>query len=518
MPRDYRVERDAVIERWYGGPHARQSRRARSRRGEPITSTDCVGIPAPVNAPYFLWGHCMAWKYGLNNEGYGTVTIDGKQQLAHRAVFAQTRGIDLEDKGVNHLCNRPYCVQPSHLYPGTAQDNKDDAQIFNNAELSDAPWILLFPEHPYPKDPLRQRLLESDRYDSAETWEPEVQPPTLPLEEFTCPGHDFAITMQGGNSKICRICETSEFAEKIRAEDEIPFLIRELWPVSQMVGAIREKMFDSAFSGDSYRESRRRAYDRVYQRFNAHDLRHCECCYCSRDRRIFRAAIDGSLTKEDSEFLDACARMGLHIDAALRRASADIMEVLGTRKGLNWEEIQILKDHYAGCRNTWSNFTTTADRIEHEFGYFLHALTRLDRIEDMADDEFTKASIQHHWHFFRATDQDMEDIQQAILPLAKKTSDKLTTVWAQELEGLSKRCRKGQNDLHAGFRDLVDLLAMKHLIEYLRYELSGRNSYGAQQPHPHYDCAITIMETGRADPPLPMGEFEEGRGYRPTSS
>ena len=63
------------------------------------------------------------------------------------------------------------------------------------------------------KDELRRRLRESGRYEWVDQWEPFRQPPQIPLEEFVCPKHDFAITMQGGNSKICRICETSEFRQ-----------------------------------------------------------------------------------------------------------------------------------------------------------------------------------------------------------------------------------------------------------------------------------------------------------------
>ena len=121
-------------------------------------------------------------------------------------MFIQTRGQVPEDRQVNHLCNRPYCVQPSHLYAGTGQDNKDDSQIFSKEELLHAPWVLYWSEGRHAEDALLQRLLESNRYDGTEPWEPTTQPAQRPLEEFTCPGHDFAITMFGGNSRICRIC------------------------------------------------------------------------------------------------------------------------------------------------------------------------------------------------------------------------------------------------------------------------------------------------------------------------
>ncbi len=242
MPRNYRIERDAIIRRWYGrNPHPRNPRPRRSWTGSPVAPADGLGIPMHVNSPFIAYGHCMVWKYSLNQDGYGTLTIDGKQELAHRAAFIQTRGHIPENSQVNHLCNRPYCVQPSHLYAGTTQDNKDDSQIFNKEELLHAPWILLWPEGTRTDDPLLQRLLESNRYHGTEPWEP--------VEEFTCPNHDFAITMSGGASRICLICETSEFQERESDEFGMYSLIAEICPVSQTVIPIFEKIATSEFGG-----------------------------------------------------------------------------------------------------------------------------------------------------------------------------------------------------------------------------------------------------------------------------
>ena len=147
MSRDYKKERDAVVRRWYGGYiQPSNFRHSRNWIDNPISPSDCFGIPVQVNSPFDPFGHCMVWKYGLNRDGYGILTIDRKQHLAHRIVFFQTRGQIPEDRQVNHLCNRPYCVQPSHLYAGTVQDNKDDSQIFNREEFLHAPWIFHLPE------------------------------------------------------------------------------------------------------------------------------------------------------------------------------------------------------------------------------------------------------------------------------------------------------------------------------------------------------------------------------------
>ena len=154
--------------------------------------------------------------------------------------------------------------------------------------------MLYWSEGRHAEDALLQRLLESNRYDGTEPWEPTTQPAQRPLEEFTCPGHDFAITMFGGNSRICRICETSEFQEEMFDELGAPFLIKELWPASQTVSPIFEKIVTSEFVGESLREARGKAYRRSRQGFGmgSHNLRDCGCDYCARDRTAFRDAIE----------------------------------------------------------------------------------------------------------------------------------------------------------------------------------------------------------------------------------
>ena len=125
MPRDYQTERDAVIRRWYGGnPQTRNPRSGRNWNEGPITPADCFGVPMQVNSPFSPFGCCMVWRFGLNRDGYAVLTIGGKQELAHRAVFIQTRGQVPEGRQVNHLCNRPYCLQPSHLSPGPVRTTR----------------------------------------------------------------------------------------------------------------------------------------------------------------------------------------------------------------------------------------------------------------------------------------------------------------------------------------------------------------------------------------------------------
>ena len=513
MPRNYQLERDAFIQRWYGrNPQPRNPRPHRSWKEGPVTPGDCLGIPMQVNSPFSPFGYCMVWKYGLNQDGYGILTLDGKQELAHRAAFIQTRGQIPGDRQVNHLCNRPYCVQPSHLYAGTRQDNKDDSQIFNKEDLLHAPWIFHWPEGVSTDNPLLRRLLDSSRYDGTEPWEPVDQPAQKPLEEFTCPRHDFAVTMFGGGSRICRICETSEFQARESVELGTYSTIAELCPVSQTVIPIFEKITDSEFVGESHRETRRRAYHRNRQGFGSHELKNCRCDYCSRDRVAFRAAIQPLLTSGESELLDVCDRLEPQIITALEEASADMMEVWAKAVGLNDEQTQALREHHRDCTSTKAELTRTSRTLEGELGYLLYAMAEFCTREEMLENQAFQ-QIMSRWSLARVRKGDKEHIRRTILPTTEETANRIALAWERETNELMSPYVESKPELHQDIRWLVQVLAKKQVLEHLRHELLGRNSFGEQEPHPHSGCASSIMETGRVRP-FP-GEFEEGMGYRP---
>ena len=53
MPRDYRTERDATTQRWYGGnPQSSNPRPCRNWPQGLITSADCFGVPMQVSSPF----------------------------------------------------------------------------------------------------------------------------------------------------------------------------------------------------------------------------------------------------------------------------------------------------------------------------------------------------------------------------------------------------------------------------------------------------------------------------------
>ena len=69
---------------------------------------------------------CWNWQAAKIN-GYGRFLFNGANRLAHRISWYFVYGEHPPvDRMLCHRCNNPACVNPSHLYIGTAQDNAAD--------------------------------------------------------------------------------------------------------------------------------------------------------------------------------------------------------------------------------------------------------------------------------------------------------------------------------------------------------------------------------------------------------
>jgi len=73
---------------------------------------------------------CLEWHGYKDIYGYGIllVSIDGikKNKKAHRLSYEQAYGDIGEGKFVCHKCDVRNCIEPSHLFIGTAADNNRD--------------------------------------------------------------------------------------------------------------------------------------------------------------------------------------------------------------------------------------------------------------------------------------------------------------------------------------------------------------------------------------------------------
>lgn len=69
---------------------------------------------------------CWSWKMKLDKDGYGRFRYKNKKRGAHRISYMYFYGNIDDNLLVCHKCNNPSCVNPDHLYLGTASDNKRD--------------------------------------------------------------------------------------------------------------------------------------------------------------------------------------------------------------------------------------------------------------------------------------------------------------------------------------------------------------------------------------------------------
>lgn len=69
---------------------------------------------------------CWNWCGSLTKSGYGRIWYDGKTLRAHRLSWQLNCKEPIGNKLVLHKCDNPRCVNPKHLYLGTALENTTD--------------------------------------------------------------------------------------------------------------------------------------------------------------------------------------------------------------------------------------------------------------------------------------------------------------------------------------------------------------------------------------------------------
>ena len=70
--------------------------------------------------------YCWLWEGTIRSKGYGSFKIRNKVYQAHRLSYNLFIGKIPDGLDICHKCDNPTCVNPKHLFVGTASDNMQD--------------------------------------------------------------------------------------------------------------------------------------------------------------------------------------------------------------------------------------------------------------------------------------------------------------------------------------------------------------------------------------------------------
>lgn len=69
---------------------------------------------------------CWEWRGVRQRNGYGQLSVAGRNALAHRVAWELSNGPIPAGLWVLHKCDNRPCVRPDHLYLGTVHENQRD--------------------------------------------------------------------------------------------------------------------------------------------------------------------------------------------------------------------------------------------------------------------------------------------------------------------------------------------------------------------------------------------------------
>ena len=80
---------------------------------------------------------CWTKKGWNSGNGYGKISVKGKAQMAHRAMYESLVGPIPEGLILDHLCRNRACCHPDHVEPVTVKVNthRGDAVLIKGAAI-----------------------------------------------------------------------------------------------------------------------------------------------------------------------------------------------------------------------------------------------------------------------------------------------------------------------------------------------------------------------------------------------
>lgn len=86
------------------------------------------------------WSGCWLWLGSIQKRGYAQIADKRGGRFipttGHRWIWERTRGKVPDGFMVCHRCDVRSCVNPDHLFPGTAKDNTQDMMRKGRADIS----------------------------------------------------------------------------------------------------------------------------------------------------------------------------------------------------------------------------------------------------------------------------------------------------------------------------------------------------------------------------------------------